>query len=50
MRRTQPSIAVMEVKMSEFQDEVGGREPADDTDQFGGPEPADDTDQFVGSR
>ena len=50
MRRTQPSIAVMEVTMSEFQDEFGGREPADDTDQYGGQQPADDTDQFGGSR
>lgn len=35
-------VAVMEVTMSEFSDEFGGREPATDTDQFGGPEPADD--------
>ncbi len=46
------SVAVMEVKMStggsEFRDEFGGREPADDTDEFGGPEPASDTDQFGG--
>ena len=48
LRRTQPSIAVMEVTMSEFQDEFGGREPADDTDQYGGQQPADDTDQFGG--
>jgi len=40
--------AAMEVTMTEFQDEFGGRQPASDTDQFGGPEPADDTDQFGG--
>jgi len=27
---------MMEVTMSEFPDEFGGPEPADDTDQFGG--------------
>jgi hypothetical protein len=46
------SCALMEVEMStggsEFSDQFGGREPADDTDQFGGPEPADDRDQFGG--
>jgi len=26
----------MEVTMTEFPDQFGGREPADDTDQFGG--------------
>src|SRR6516225_3915957 len=48
LRRSQLSIAVMEVTMSEFRDEFGGREPADDTDQFGGQQPAEDTDQFGG--
>jgi hypothetical protein len=38
----------MEVTMTEFPDQFGGPEPADDTDQFGGPEPADDTDQSGG--